>query len=137
MPDPRWKTAAVVPLFATQVVVPAITAGLCIAICLEDWYTTSFAIPPAVCAIITAVSAIVHLICYATSTLHPLVVLTLAILAMVTWLFLIIWEGLVFQWTITQDWRDFDYSYGYGYTYSHSKVSTLGKAILALTAFNV
>lgn len=137
MPDPRWKTAVVVPLFGAQVVVLATTAGLCIAVSIENWYTHSFAVPPAAFAIITTVSAIGHLICYVTSSLHPLVVLTLAIPAMITWLFLLIWEGLMFHWTIRRDWWYTESDYAYGYAMDFRKVSSLGKAILALTAFNL
>lgn len=108
MPDQRWKHRIIGPTLWLQLAFSAVLIGVS-APKADTWtysYYSSYYgywdvgfFPVLIVACLSVVSSITHLGCFYGGSLHPLVVLTLAIEWLITWLglsiFIIIWYSVV------------------------------------------
>jgi hypothetical protein len=110
--DPRWSFIWIIPSLTIQLLLSAINLGLTASSIGSPGAIIS--IIPLSMTIITIISVVVQIICYFTKTLHPLVVLTIAIELMVVWLAGII--TTVFAYTLDSENRCNSYDYAERYS---------------------
>ncbi|KAI5853449.1 hypothetical protein BZA05DRAFT_418243 [Tricharina praecox] len=115
MPDARWSLWLALPTLLFQFIALICVIGLSSSF-MNNGFVVS--IGPLSIAALGVISALTHLICYVTSSLHPLVVLTISCEWMVLWIATTAFEIVIY----TQDpstgcgsSEDFDYNYYYGY----------------------
>jgi len=103
--DPRWGLPFTLGTFVGQLILTAVVLGLSATNVTWDFYGfISLA-----AAALSVLSIIIYLICYFTSTLHPLVVLTLSIEFMILWLAAAIMEIIGYVFTKDSGGYDDDY----------------------------
>jgi hypothetical protein len=91
MPDPRWKYRFIFPTLVLQLIFAVVVVTTSAPDSRDTFYMYYYRdaelwIPLLSLGSCSLFCTIVHVVCYWTSHLHPLVVLTLAIQWMITWL---------------------------------------------------
>lgn len=127
--DPRWNPKLILPTLIFQFVAVACLAGLSGAFMFHNFYVS---ICPLVVAALGLVSALTQLICWATGSLHPLVVLTLACEWMVVWLGATMWVAFIYALDTTTCGKIDDYYY---YNDDQGGQETACRNIAAIFAF--